>query len=64
VEFGAVPPIDLNFNGAPQNMTPQQIEEITKIFERLLGKQYIKNYIADNVTEPDPFRPSRSPLNG
>jgi hypothetical protein len=62
VEFGAVPPIDLNFNGAPQNMPPQQIEEITKIFERLLAKQYIKNYIADNITEPDPLRPSGSPL--
>jgi hypothetical protein len=45
-------------------MTPQLAEEITKIFERLLGKQYIKNNIADNITEPDPFRPSRSPLNG
>jgi hypothetical protein len=61
VEFGPVPPIDLNFHGAPQNMTPQQIEEITKIFERLLAKQYIKNYIENNTTEPNPLRPG-SPL--
>ena len=62
VEFGPVPPIDLNFNGAPQNMTPQQIEEITKIFERLLDKQYVKNYIENNSTDPNPLRPSGSPL--
>ena len=63
VEFGPVPPVNVNITGA-SNMTPQLAEEITKIFERLLGKQYIKNNIADNITEPDPFRPSRSPLNG
>jgi hypothetical protein len=56
VEFGPVPPIDLNFNGAPQNMTPQQIEEITKIFERLLQRQYIKNYLVDNTNESIPFQ--------
>jgi len=56
VEFGPVPPIDLNFNGAPQNMTPQQIEEITKIFERLIQRQYIKNYLVDNTNESSPFQ--------
>jgi hypothetical protein len=56
VEFGPVPPIDLNFNGGPQNMTPQQIEEITKIFERLIQRQYIKNYLVDNTNESSPFQ--------
>jgi hypothetical protein len=56
VEFGPVPPIDLNFNNGPQNMTPQQIEEITKIFERLIQRQYIKNYLVDNTNESSPFQ--------
>jgi hypothetical protein len=56
VEFGPVPPIDLNFNNGPQNMTPQEIEEITKIFERLIQRQYIKNYLVDNTNESSPFQ--------
>ena len=56
VEFGPVPDINLNFNNGPQNMTPQEIEEITKIFERLIQRQYIKNYLVDNTNESSPFQ--------
>ena len=56
VEFGPVPDINLNFNNGPQNMTPQQIEEITKIFERLIQRQDIKNYLVNNTNESSPFQ--------
>jgi hypothetical protein len=61
VEFGPVPPIDLNFNNGPQNMTPQQIEEITKIFERLIQRQDIKNYLVNNTNESRAYQ-SGTPL--
>ncbi len=56
VEFGPVPDINLNFNNGPQNMTPQQIEEITKIFERLIQRQDIKNYLVNNTNEPRAYQ--------
>ena len=56
VEFGPVPDINLNFNNGPQNMTPQQIEEITKIFERLIQRQDIKNYLVNNTNESSPYQ--------
>lgn len=61
VEFGPIPDINLNFNNGPQNMTPQEIEEITKIFERLMQKQYVKNYLVNNTNESSPFQ-SGQPL--
>jgi hypothetical protein len=61
VEFGPVPDINLNFNNGPQNMTPQQIEEITKIFERLIQRQDIKNYLVNNTNESRAYQ-SGTPL--
>ena len=61
VEFGPVPDINLNFNNGPQNMTPQEIEEITKIFERLIQRQDIKNYLVNNTNESRAYQ-SGTPL--
>jgi hypothetical protein len=60
VEFGPVPDINLNFNNGPQNMTPQQVEEITKIFERLIQRQDIKNYLVNNTNEPRAYQAGTS----
>jgi hypothetical protein len=42
-------------------MTPQQIEEITKIFERLIQRQDIKNYLVNNTNESRAYQ-SGTPL--
>lgn len=46
VEFGGkIPDINVNFNNAPQGMTPQQIEEWKKIFKSVVNEQYFRNYL-------------------
>ena len=46
VEFGGkIPDINVNFNNAPQNLTPQQIEEWKKIFKSVVNEQYFRNYL-------------------
>jgi hypothetical protein len=46
VEFGGkIPDFNVNFKDAPQNMTPQQIEEWKKIFKSVVNEQYFRNYL-------------------
>jgi len=46
VEFGGkIPDLNVNFNNAPQNLTPQQIEEWKKIFKSVVNEQYFRNYL-------------------
>ena len=46
VEFGGkIPDINVNFNNAPQGMTPQQIEEWKKIFKSVVNETYFRNYL-------------------
>jgi len=64
VDFGGKVDVNVNFDGAPTNMTPQQLEEIKKIFEKVINEQYFKNYIIDITRGEEPYRAGASPYGG